>query len=71
MTRPPDQPTTPFAERLRAAREAAGMTQAQAADAAGIRQPDWSDYETGNVQPSLAQAARLAQAIGARLRDLI
>ena len=46
----------PFGERIRAARQAAGLTQADAARAAGISQPYLADLERGNNDPEEATA---------------
>ncbi len=63
------EPTT-FGERLRAAREAAGLTQAELADTAGIHRVDVNRYERGKFEPSLSVAFRLADALGVRVDDL-
>jgi len=60
-----------FADNLKAAREAAGLTQVDAAGRAGISQPLWSQYERGKTMPSVEQARRLAEAVGAMLVDLL
>jgi transcriptional regulator with XRE-family HTH domain len=43
-----------FGSQLRAARKRAKLTQAQAAEIAGIRQTHWSDIENDHVSPTLA-----------------
>lgn len=60
-----------FADQLRAARETAGLTQTVAAGRAGIAQPLWSQYERGETMPSVEQAHRLADAVGATLVELL
>ncbi len=60
-----------FADNLKAAREAAGLTQTAAALRAGIPQPLWSQYERGETMPSVEQAHRLAEAVGAMLVELL
>lgn len=60
-----------FADRLRAARQAAGLTQGEAASRAGISRPAWNRYERGHRSPSIEQAARLAAAVGATLDELV
>jgi len=62
-----DQALADWRADLRAARRAAGLTQAQAADAIGMAQPLWSAYERGAKAPSLRQAALMAAAVGLRL----
>jgi len=70
-----DRPATLASERfrhaLRAARKAAGLTQAAAADRLGIAQPLWSAYERGVQQPTLDQAARLARIVRKPLKSLL
>lgn len=58
-----------FGPRLRAAREKAGLTQQQAADAAGILRTTYTRIEQGRPT-SLEYARRLADAVGASLDDL-
>lgn len=48
-----------FAKRLREARERAGMTQAEAARAAGTTQGSWSKLENGKLDPSLSLVLRI------------
>ena len=59
-----------FSDKLKAAREAAGLTQTAAAQRAGIAQSLWAQYERGATAPSIDQAARLAQAVGATVGEL-
>ena len=67
-----DGPESPrFADRLRTARQAAGLTQGEAASRAGVRRPAWNRYERGRQSPSIAQARRLAAAVGALLAELV
>jgi len=67
----------PFAVRLRKARQQAGMTQRQAADAAGVSQPVWANLELGTRDPLATvrrieeATAKLAKAIGCPLDDLL
>lgn len=58
-------------EAIRAAREAAGLTQVAAAERAGLQQPDWSDYETGAQQPRIETLRRIAAALGVEPGSLI
>ncbi len=66
-----------FGKNLRRARKKAGLTQAQAAKGVNCwgnpvaGQSLWSQYETGKCIPSIAQAERLADAVGATLEDVI
>lgn len=46
------------------------LTQAEAAQRAGMRGPQLSRYESGEVQPQLAQLDRLLRVYGATLFDL-
>ena len=56
-------------ERVRRAREAAGLSQAQLADAIGIRQPSLHAIETGKSERS-KHASAIARALGVSLRWL-
>ena len=47
----PEMASTPFSERLRKAREARGMTQAEAAESLGVHWVTFSRWETGANQP--------------------
>jgi uncharacterized protein len=53
---------------LRAARTAAGLTQAELARRAGVTQSVISAYEAGRREPSVATLSRLVDAAGATLR---
>lgn len=53
-----------FARNLRAAREAAGMTQEELALAAGLDMANVSRYEAAKREPGVRVVARLAQALG-------
>ena len=53
---------------LRAARKAAGLTQAELARRAGVTQSVISAYEAGRREPSVATLSRLVDAAGATLR---
>jgi DNA-binding XRE family transcriptional regulator len=48
-----------FGKRLRQARERAGMTQADAARAAGTTQGSWSKLENGQLDPTLGLVLRI------------
>ena len=58
-------------QRLKAAREAAGLTQSTAAATAGITQGYWSEVEAGQHVPALATLAAMARAVGIPLHDLV
>lgn len=59
-----------FGARLRAARAAADVTQAELAERAGVHRVDVNRYENDKVQPSLDVAWKLADALGVALDDL-
>lgn len=50
-------------QQIRARREELGLSQAQAADRAGILQPAWARTESGGRQPSLDVLERMAAAV--------
>lgn len=49
---------------LKVWRTTQGLTQAEAAETLGLKEPSLSRYETGNRTPSLAQAAKLSEKTG-------
>ena len=53
-----------FGARLRAFREAAGLTQKELAAAAGLGRLSVIRYEAGETEPSWSVVCRLAEAIG-------
>jgi transcriptional regulator with XRE-family HTH domain len=53
-----------FAEKLRELREAAGLTEFQVADLAGVPRGTVHDYAVGRRLPSLVNACRIARALG-------
>ena len=53
-----------FAERLRAARRKAGMSQGDLQRASGVPKSRLSRYENGHLLPSLTTLERIAAAIG-------
>lgn len=58
--------------RLTVAREAAGLTQAQAAKRAGMTQGQWSDLENGRyASPGLDVIKRAANAVGVTVADIV
>jgi DNA-binding XRE family transcriptional regulator len=62
--------TQTLGQRLRAAREARGESQAKVAAAAGISQGYLSQLETDEREPTLSIAARLARALDVSLDQL-
>lgn len=52
---------------LTAARKAAGLTQQDVADAAGLSLKTLGNYERGYTEPSLGDACRWARAVGKNL----
>lgn len=58
-------------EKLRAARKAAGMTQAELAEAIGCRQKDISRWEAGTHEPGALTLKKMAQALGCSMDDLV
>jgi ribosome-binding protein aMBF1 (putative translation factor) len=57
-------------QRIRAAREACGVSQVVVAEAAGISQGYLSQLEQDEREPALSIAVRLAQALGISLDEL-
>lgn len=67
-------PDTPFPGRLRELRQAAGLTQQQLADRAGLHRVHVAHLETGGRRPdrlNLDTARRLADALGVGLEALL
>lgn len=60
-----------FAKNLRNARKDADLKQRDLAEKTGLSQAFISGVETGEANVSLDNAARLAQAVGKPLRDLL
>lgn len=58
-------------EQLRRLREARNMTQAALAFAAGVTPQAISQWETGESSPSMGRLARLADALGATVGQVI
>ena len=58
-------------ERLKQAREAAGMSQAEVARELGLSQPAYSYIENGEKNPSLPVAKRLAVVLHTSLDYLV
>lgn len=68
----PERETIPgLADKLRAAREAAGLSQQQAAEASGMYQATIARYETDGRVPTLGALYKLAAAYGVGVCDLL
>lgn len=53
-----------FAENLRKAREKAGLSQAEVADAIGVARPTYSNYERGVREPYVPMIQKIAEVLG-------
>lgn len=53
---------------IRQARERAGLTQAAAAEALDVSQPQWAQWESGARTPRLDTLARIADILDCELR---
>jgi transcriptional regulator with XRE-family HTH domain len=69
--RPANTERTGFGERVRAAREAAGLTQQQVAERLSITQPSYALWERHAVALKPEQIANLAKILGARVEELV
>ena len=69
--RPSKQPRTPFGERLHAARLAAGLSQAQAAEKLGVHQTSYADWERYPVALRPEQLQSVAKLFGVHVEDLV
>ena len=58
-------------KKMRALREARGMTQEQLAEAVGVARPIITRAETGAKELSLAVAAAVARELGCKVDDLL
>ena len=58
-------------EKLKAARKAAGLTQAQLAEAIGCKQKDVSRWEAGQIEPGGRIVKKMAQVLGCSMDDLV
>lgn len=61
----------PFGAALRAARQAAGMTQEQLGLEAGVQRNFISLIELGQNQPTIGTVAKLARALGMKASELV
>lgn len=60
---PPPKKTPPIGEQIRAARQAAGLTQHQLAAASGVHQTVLAKYESGARDPHIQAMRDLAKAL--------
>jgi transcriptional regulator with XRE-family HTH domain len=68
----PGRDTVPgLAERLRAAREAAGLSQVQAGERAGVHHVSIAMFETDKRAPTVKVLLRLAEAYGVEVAELL
>ena len=58
-------------EKLRAAREAAGMTQQELAEKVGVQQRDISRWENCRREPGVLIVKKMAQALRCSMDDLV
>src|SRR3954451_19675060 len=65
-----DQPQEHFGDVIRRLRQETGLSQAGLAAAAGVHQRQINRYESGEQQPALNVAHRLAVALGVTLDEL-
>jgi len=62
----------PIPDEIRRRREKRGLTQQQAADAAGMLRPAWSRLESGSrPNPAIDTLRRVAEVLGCRVDDLL
>ncbi len=60
-----------LARNIRAARDAAELTQDQAADAAEMQTAVYSRIERGEVDPRLSSLVKIARALGVTVGDVV
>lgn len=58
-------------EKLKAARQAAEMTQGELAEKVGCQQRDISHWENGYREPVASTLKKLAQALGCKIDDIV
>lgn len=58
-------------EKLREARQRAGMTQLQLAQAIGCYQKDIARWELGKIEPGVLTVKKMAQVLGCSMDDLV
>ena len=64
-------PLEQLAQNIAAARKAAGLTQAEAAERAGIGVGEWKHYEAGTREPKALRLKAIAAALRARADRLL
>ncbi len=57
--------------RIKHARLDAEITQVEAAKRAGVRQSEWSQWESDNVVPTVASLHKIAKALNVEITGLI
>ena len=62
---------TAMGDKRKAARQAAGMTQGQLAEAIGCRVKDISRWENGHVEPGVLTVKKIAQVLGCGMDELV
>lgn len=62
-------PTAAFGTRLKAIREAKGLTQVQLAEKLGVQQDRISRLERGAVEPGWTNVCRIADALGVSVQE--
>jgi transcriptional regulator with XRE-family HTH domain len=70
MGRPAKAPRTPFGQRLHAARQAAGLAQAEVAARLGVKQAAYAAWERRRVALYHDQIQKLAHALKIPVKDL-
>ena len=58
-------------QKIRELRKKAGLTQQQVAEKMGVQSPTISQWETGRFIPRESSAARLAEALGVKVQDIL
>jgi transcriptional regulator with XRE-family HTH domain len=58
-------------EKIKLRRLELGLTQTEAAGRMGVSQPRWVELESGTASPTLDTLARVAEALGCQVRDLV
>jgi transcriptional regulator with XRE-family HTH domain len=62
---------SPFAVRLRTFREAADVTQAEAAESAGVHIQTYMRWERGGTEPTFSELCALAELFGKTPNDFL
>ena len=71
LTSPPNDPTAPVGRRVRALREARGLSLRDLAQRSGVSAPMLSQVERGETSPTLATAQRIAAGFDLPLSTLL